>query len=536
MDDISENTSSAQQLAARLEQHFSIKRHQIRQEHLEAFLPPLRAVFPTKPSDLISNAFDQVAPPQADHETPVWGLICETRCHGKIVEVVENVAAVTGAPIQLFHGRENRDFLQNSRLKALIRRERLLLTELNLPEQIGQHDYNRLLLTKRFWELVRARRKVLVFQIDSLCCIRSDFTVKDFLSYDYIGSCWSRDRPIGLKIDGGSGGFSLRDWPLTMACLEHFCADRWPGGEDGFFAFHVDLLGGAVASMDAAARFSTQDFYRSRSFGCHQIQRLPKKELLAFLDYCPEARSVFSLKTGRSAASVSDSSPRSNMFLSHTFRLVYFEVPRTGSNSVSRLLGSLDPQSPTVVERSEAGAGASFHHLPENLLEQHDYRLIATHRNPFDRLWSFWKHRKQNGNPDSFKQLSWVDYVDWACNPNSSICVPNALRDIPIVEMVDPERVDFWLDFHNIEESWAQLSERCSLPTMKLPKINASPDHGPMQQAYSESLAALVIERFRADFEFFQYDTESWRPGRTLFCQPLGGATTARDDSFSGSS
>ena len=36
------------------------------------------------------------------------------------------------------------------------------------------------------------------------------------------------------------------------------------------------------------------------------------------------------------------------MFISHKFQLIYFEVPRTGSNSVTRALNELDPESPTL--------------------------------------------------------------------------------------------------------------------------------------------------------------------------------------------
>ena len=99
---------------------------------------------------------------------------------------------------------------------------------------ITASDYNKILLSKPLWMGIPFE-KLLIFQTDSLICSNSDYSIDEFMSFDYIGSAWERERPIGLTIDGGSGGFSLRDTKLSLEAISKFSSDIWPGGEDGFF-------------------------------------------------------------------------------------------------------------------------------------------------------------------------------------------------------------------------------------------------------------------------------------------------------------
>ena len=80
-----------------------------------------------------------------------------------------------------------------------------------------------------------------------------------------------------------------------MSCLERFSPQDWGGGEDGFFAFHMALMGGQVATLEDAAKFSTQDYFTHRSFAAHAIQLLNEADKLRFLEYCPEAGDIFSV-------------------------------------------------------------------------------------------------------------------------------------------------------------------------------------------------------------------------------------------------
>ena len=122
-------------------------------------------------------------------------------------------------------------------------------------------------------------------QTDSLICKNSNYTINNFMHFDYIGPAWNRKRPIGLIIDGGSGGFTLRNTKLSIDVLCNYPTDNWPGGEDGFYAFYLDLMGAKVGKFDDCLKFCTQEFYFDRSFGCHKVELLDKESRENFFKY-----------------------------------------------------------------------------------------------------------------------------------------------------------------------------------------------------------------------------------------------------------
>jgi hypothetical protein len=199
------------------------------------------------------------------------------------------------------------------------------------------------------------------------------------------------------------------------------------------------------------------------------------------------------------------------MFISNNFKLIFFEVPRTSSNSITQALTALDPTSPTVIRRAETKSLVDYHlfHIPDSKSES--YNLIAAHRNPYERLWSHWKFRNQYGNPTIFKSISWETYVKWACDPKLVPEIQGAMFDIPITEMFDCDRVNFWINFESLNESWSDLSEFLQVDLPPLQHKQRSLNLGGFRDAYDESLAQLVAERFTADFERFGYSKQSWK-------------------------
>jgi Protein of unknown function (DUF5672) len=228
------------------------------------------------------------SPIRAESADGVLGLILETRCHPNLESVVQIFRRI-GIRVQVFHGQNNRRFILESAIAGLAEKGEVSLMQLN-TEHLSSPQYNALFLSPAFWDLLETRSKVLVFQTDAMLCPNSPYTLQDFLSFDYIGSRWHRDRPVGLTMDGGNGGLSLRDWRKSYECLRRFPPDLWPAGEDGYFAFHVDLIGGKVGRNRDCERFSTQHYFEAESFGAHHITSLDQQRLAEFLKYCPSAR------------------------------------------------------------------------------------------------------------------------------------------------------------------------------------------------------------------------------------------------------
>jgi hypothetical protein len=221
------------------------------------------------------------------------GVIIETRPHPDLAFVVKQVNESLHIPIQLFHSKENREYIFASPLEKLIANNAVYLTQLNCT-RIDSSLYNSIFLSTLFWDSLIGRKKILIFQTDALLCKRAPELVDDFMQYDYIGSAWQRDRPFGkIRIDGGNGGLSLRDWRKSMEALKRFTAAEWVGGEDDFFGFHIELIGGRVGSPKDCALFSTHLVFKFKSFGIHKPIWLSRADKLRLLYYCPAAYRFF---------------------------------------------------------------------------------------------------------------------------------------------------------------------------------------------------------------------------------------------------
>lgn len=230
------------------------------------------------------------APLRADADP--WGLIVETRPHPNLAIMVDEVCDQLNIPVQIMHGPDNRDAILTSQLARRIESGQVVLTELGIG-QLTAERYNSLFVTRAFWDHVIGRGKILVFQTDAILCPKSPYRFSDFLHLDYIGSAWGRFKPRSLLIcDGGNGGLSLRDWTRTVECLDRFPARNWPAAEDKYFAFHMELIGARIGTLQDSVRFGSQHWFLEPSFGAHKISAMNPVHLGQFLDYCPEAARI----------------------------------------------------------------------------------------------------------------------------------------------------------------------------------------------------------------------------------------------------
>ena len=301
---------SANVIASESARSHNISRDQLLGEHLTLNIPKLperRREFRTH---FTQHALSSCAPVKQLDSEVLWGVIVETRPLPALEHSVFSVVKKCRIPVQIFHSSANLDFIMNSRIAALVAAGTVVLTPLNVPKKIAIDGYNALLLSPDFWGAMIGRQKVLIFQHDSLCCTNSPFVASDFFKFDYVGAPWGRQRPVGLIIDGGNGGFSLRDWGKSIECLERFWPAAWPGDEDGFFAFHLDLMGAAVARMKDCALFATQSRFTDPTFGAHKIGLLNNEDLKKFIAYSPEALDIFPHLTRRLYPSSSNGTPR----------------------------------------------------------------------------------------------------------------------------------------------------------------------------------------------------------------------------------
>ena len=227
----------------------------------------------------------------------VSGAIVETREHPNLIRVLRIVCGEMNIPVTCFHGSKNRDFIQK-----LVAKEEFAssvsLINLNCEDLTGP-QYNGLLMSEKFWSNLPSSRKVLIFQTDSTICKRSRDALKKFLSFDYIGSWIPQPRPIGITIDGGNGGLSMRDRLLSIRAIRSGVPARWPGAEDEYFATHIQAIGGKVASEVEQSLFSAQSKLVGTPFGSHNPGGLRRSEFVRLLFQCPSAIFIHRGRIGR---------------------------------------------------------------------------------------------------------------------------------------------------------------------------------------------------------------------------------------------
>jgi hypothetical protein len=200
------------------------------------------------------------------------------------------------------------------------------------------------------------------------------------------------------------------------------------------------------------------------------------------------------------------------MFVSHTYKLLFYEVPRTGSRSVSKTLAELDPGAPTAFVRKKRSDSFDYHRYDrERVLKHPDYCFFAAHRNPYDRIRSHYKYRKRWGNPDSLKSLSFDEYLAWACDGTFDERVLMASQDAPICELLDTHLVNYWLRFDHLEDDWITLGNNLGVNLPKLARINSSGSSLDSESLWTEARAEKLFKRFEADFDYFGYSADSWQ-------------------------
>jgi hypothetical protein len=147
------------------------------------------------------------------------------------------------------------------------------------------NDYNNLLLTKEFWNMLKGE-KILIYQSDSLLF---NMNIDDFLHYDYIGTPLLNKACILAKSSVGNGGLSLRTKKVMLDVLNHPGCDKKYSKiaenfklrakfdkipEDIYFSQNIQNLKlGLVADEEAGKKFGFLNKY-DNCFGMHAIWHL----------------------------------------------------------------------------------------------------------------------------------------------------------------------------------------------------------------------------------------------------------------------
>ena len=129
--------------------------------------------------------------------------------------------------------------------------------------------YSALFKDAHLWDMMKDHHGVLVFQVDTLMLPSSEFTIYDYVKYDYVGAPWCEDNAVlkPMLADGtikylvGNGGYSWRTIRAMQECITEM-GNKSPADEpeDRFFVrcFSADERKYEVAPVAVAQSFAIE--------------------------------------------------------------------------------------------------------------------------------------------------------------------------------------------------------------------------------------------------------------------------------------
>lgn len=204
--------------------------------------------------------------------------------------------------------------------------------------------------------------------------------------------------------------------------------------------------------------------------------------------------------------------------ISHAHNFIFVHIPKTGGTSVEHCLAPYG----TVLQGREHFGSIYYKHATAGSLqkmlgpgEYARYFTFAFVRNPWDWIVSQYAFSRGFSPPYVFgtpyrlsgrvkpehRDWPFADWLPWwidALSPSQSKMLVGDEGQL-IVDVVGR--------FENLEGDFHQICSTLGVPAAPLPRLKAS-ERGAYAEYYDDTTRALVLERFKMDFELFGYPLE----------------------------
>ena len=211
--------------------------------------------------------------------------------------------------------------------------------------------------------------------------------------------------------------------------------------------------------------------------------------------------------------------------ISHRYRCIFVEVPKTGSSSIREIIGY--PPKPHLnisqiqynLHQSWPRHGgplnkimsAAYQFWPKRWRERHGQRIFESYfkfgfvRNPWDRAVSLYLRKEGLELRD---KMTFEEFVAWM-KYSSSTCIHPVPHVNQLDWLVDPHGdllVDFIGRFESLQKDWATIAEKIGAPR-ELPHTRKNPGRDkPYTEYFTEETKRIIADRFRVDIEYFGYE------------------------------
>lgn len=171
----------------------------------------------------------------------------------------------------------------------------------------------------------------------------------------------------------------------------------------------------------------------------------------------------------------------------------YISIPRTGTNSIHKALGT----------------DLSQNHLSLNKIESPGFSFAFV-RNPYEIVVSWYFYHKLTQGQDTYDIdfLEWVKRgcpTHWAQSLLNSQGITHPLNQFEYVTNKEGVVIcDFIGKFETLNKDFQYVCNIIGKKAIKLPHINGS-QHQAWESYYTPKALALVKAQFKKDFELFNY-------------------------------
>jgi hypothetical protein len=210
--------------------------------------------------------------------------------------------------------------------------------------------------------------------------------------------------------------------------------------------------------------------------------------------------------------------------ISHEYKCIFVEVPKTGSTSVRTILGKawkphlnlwqiknqMETYWTSYGGRKNRILASLYLLLPEERRREIGCRQFETYfkfgfvRNPWDRVVSLYERTEALQLRD---RMTFDEFVDWI-QYSSATCVHSSPHRYQLDWFVDPNGnvlADFIGKFERLDEDWAFVAKKLAV-SEKLPHQRANPRTRHYSEYYTPRTRDIIANKFKVDIERFGYE------------------------------
>jgi hypothetical protein len=210
--------------------------------------------------------------------------------------------------------------------------------------------------------------------------------------------------------------------------------------------------------------------------------------------------------------------------ISHKYKCIFVEVPKTGSTSIRAILGkAIRPhlnlwENKRLMESYWTERGGRRNRILECLYlvlsrerrmeigrrQFNAYFKFGFVRNPWDRVVSLYERIEANQMKN---QMSFDEFVDWI-QYSSSTCVHSSPHRYQLDWFVDPNGkvlADFIGRFEKLETDWAFIAKKLGV-TATLPHSRPNLRTRHYTEYYTTRTREVIANKFKVDIEYFGYE------------------------------